>query len=175
MRVTCIVGIADGESVYIGSDRGASDDVTIISLAQPKVKIKGQWIYGYSGSLGNGQLFDLLDLPPVGEDEDPFKILRLDIVEDLKSIIESHGSDKEDNATDFLIGCKGRLFELSTIDWGVVEVTEVAIGSGGSFALGSLHTTYTYNIPIVERMELSLNAAITYSPTCQGPIDILYL
>lgn len=173
--MTCIVGISDGKNVYMGADRGASDDVTIVSLSQPKVKVKGDWIYGYSGSLGNGQLFDLIDLPPVAKDEDPFKILRLDIVEELKSIIESHGSDKDENATDFLIGCKGRLFEMSTSDWGVLEVTEVAIGSGGNFALGSLHTTYNIPIPIRERIEHALGAAITYSPTCQGPIDILYL
>lgn len=173
--MTCIVGISDGETVYIGADRGASDDVTIVSLSQPKVKVKGDWIYGYSGSLGNGQLFDLIDLPPVADDEDPFKILRLDIVEDLKSIIESHGSDKEENATDFLVGCKGRLFEMSTADWGVLEVAEVAVGSGGNFALGSLHTTYNIPISIEDRIQHALNAAITYSPTCQGPIDILHI
>lgn len=171
--MTVIVGITDGNKVYIGGDRGASDDSSIVSISQPKVKVKGSWIYGYSGSLGNGQLFDLIDLPPVGEDEDPFKILRLDIVEELKSIMESHGSDKEDYATDFLIGCKGRLFELSSMDWGVLEVSEVAVGSGGNFAMGSLYTTYSMNIPITERIGYALGAAITYSPTCQGPIDIL--
>jgi ATP-dependent protease HslVU (ClpYQ) peptidase subunit len=171
--MTCIVGIAKDGVVYMGGDRGASDDVTIVSISQPKVKVKGSWIYGYSGSLGNGQLFDLIDLPPVSKDEDPFRILRLDIVEELKSIIESHGSDKEDNATDFLIGCNGRLFEMSTSDWGVLEVSEVAVGSGGNFALGSLHTTHNLPIPIEDRIKLSLAAAITYSPTCQGPVDVL--
>ena len=172
--MTCIVGISDGNTVYIGGDRGASDDSSIISLAQPKVKVKGDWIYGYSGSLGNGQLFDLIDLPPVADDEDPFKIIRLDIVEELKSLIDSHGSDKEDNVTDYLIGCKGRLFELSSEDWGVVEVSEVAIGSGGNFALGSLYSTKDNTNPIV-RITIALNAAITYSPTCQGPIDVIYI
>ena len=174
--MTCIVAIAHEDKVYIGGERGASDDSTIVSLAQPKVKVKGDWIYGYAGSLGNGQLFDLLDLPAVGEDDDPYRIIRIDIVEDLKSIIESYGSDKDENATDFLIGCKGRLFEMSTEDWGVVEVSEVAIGSGGSYALGSLHTTSQFEVATpYYRIEQALNAAITYSPTCQGPIDILYI
>lgn len=174
--MTCIVGIAKDGVVYMGGDRGASDDHTIVSLSQPKVNVKGDWIYGYAGSLGNGQLFDLIDLPAVADDEDPFKIIRIDIVEELKSVIESHGSDKEGDATDFLIGCKGRLFEMSTEDWGVVEVSEVSIGSGGNYALGSLHTTSQFEVASpYYRIEQALNAAITYSPTCQGPIDILYI
>lgn len=173
--MTCIVGIADGKNVYIGADRGASDNESIVSLAQPKVFVNGDWLIGYSGSMGNGQLLQFITLPAVG-DEDPFKLLRLDIVEDLKSAIDSFGTEPdENNGTDILVGCNGRLFEMTLGEWGVAEITETAIGSGGTFALGSLHTTHSIPIPIGERIEHALNAAITYSPTCQGPIDILMI
>ena len=175
MRVTCIVGITDGESVYIGSDRGASDDESILSLKKPKVYIRGDWIFAYSGSLGTGQLMQCITMPDLNDGDDPFIILRLDIVDALKGAIDSYGTDHSDHAADFLIGAKGRLFELSTADWGVAEVEETALGSGGAFALGSLFSTKdTYSNPMM-RMTYALNAAITYSPTCQGPIDILYL
>ena len=139
--MTCIVGVTDGKTVYMGGDRGASDDSSIISLAQPKVKVNGDWIYGYSGSLGNGQLLDFINYPAIKKTDDVYKIVRFDIVSQLKDLYESHGSDKDDNVTDYLIGVKGRLFELSSEDWGVAEVEEVAIGSGGNFALGSLYTS----------------------------------
>jgi ATP-dependent protease HslVU (ClpYQ) peptidase subunit len=173
--VTCIVGIADGDSVYMGGDRGASDDSSIISLSQSKVIVNGEWIYGYSGSLGNGQLLDFITFPALKKADDPYKILRFEIVPLIKDLYESHGSDKDDNATDYLIGVRGRLFELSSEDWGVAEVEEVAIGSGGNFALGSLYTSKdTIDNPII-RITYALNAAITYSPTCQLPIDIKYI
>ncbi len=171
--MTCITGIVDNNIVYIGGDRGVSDESSIMSMLQPKVIIKGDWIYGYAGSLGNGQLFDFIDLPPVKNKEDVYKILRMDIVENYKSILDTHGSSKDDDSTDFIIGCMGRLFEFNTDDWGVAEITEVAIGSGGNFALGSLYSTIG-NDPL-ERIGLAIGSAITYSPTCQGPIDILSL
>jgi hypothetical protein len=77
------------------------------------------------------------------------------------------------NDTDILIGIRGRLFELSPVDWSVAEVLETAIGSGGDFALGSLHTTKEFPATPEFRIEYALNAAIAYSPNCQGPIDIL--
>jgi len=171
--VTCIAGLVDNNVIYIGGDRGVSDDSSILSMLQPKVVIKNDWIYGYAGSLGNGQLFDFIDLPDVKNKDDVYKILRMDVVENYKSILDTHGSSKDDDSTDFIIGCLGRLFEFNTDDWGVAEITEVAIGSGGNFALGSLYSTIG-NDPI-ERIGLAIGAAITYSPTCQGPIDILSL
>ena len=179
MPVTCIVGIANEGKVYIGSDRGASDDSSIISMCRPKVHVKQDWIFGYAGDIGTAQLLEFAELPELEEDDDPYRVLRLDVVEELRSLIESHGTmpnDKEDNSASFLIGAKGRLFELSTSDWSVIEIEETAIGSGGTFALGSLHTTKQFPVALpIYRIEQALNAAITYSPTCQGPIDILML
>jgi ATP-dependent protease HslVU (ClpYQ) peptidase subunit len=171
--VTCIAGIVDNNIIYIGGDRGVSDDSSILSMLQPKVYIRNEWIYGYAGSLGNGQLFEFIELPPIKKTDDVYKVLRMDIVENYKSILDTHGSSKDDDSTDFVIGCQGRMFEFNTDDWGVAEVKEVAIGSGGNFALGSLYTS-TDKDPI-ERIGLALGAATTYSPTCQGPIDILSL
>ncbi len=171
--MTCIAGLVDDNIIYIGGDRGISDDSSIMSMLQPKVIIKGDWIYGYAGSLGNGQLFNFIDLPDVKNKEDVYKILRMDIVENYKSILDTHGSSKDDDSTDFIIGCMGRLFEFNTDDWGVAEITEVSIGSGGNFALGSLYSTIGSD-PL-ERIGLAIGSAITYSPTCQGPIDILSL
>jgi 20S proteasome alpha/beta subunit len=177
MRVTCIVGIAQEDTVYIGGDRGASDGSSIASLDTPKVYIRDEWIFGYAGSIGIGQIMQIIDIPILKPDDDPFLVLRMDMVDAFKSMLEHNGiSITEDNDTDILIGCRGRLFEFSPADWSVAEIKETAIGSGGNFALGSLHTTSQFpSASPIYRIEQALNAAITYSPTCQGGIDILYI
>lgn len=175
MSMTCIVGISDNGKVYIGGDRGASDGSSIVSLSTPKVCIRDEWIFGYAGSMGIGQIMQIINIPILSEDDDPFMVLRMDVVDAFKSMMDIQGlSITEDNDTDILIGIRGRLFEFSPADWSVAEVKETAIGSGGNFALGSLYTSNTNEDPIY-RIGMALGAAITYSPTCQGSIDILYI
>lgn len=175
--MTCIVGIADGNMVYMAGDRGVSDGDSILSMSRPKIATRGNWVYGYAGNLGKGQLFDLIDLPILEDNDDPYIVLRLDIVSELKKAIESFANPESDE-TDFLVGAKGRLFELSTADWGVIEVKETAIGSGNSYALGSLSTTYNIystNITSEMRVRLAVDAALEFSPSCAKPVDYLTL
>jgi len=169
--VTCIVGLVEDNTIYIGGDRSASDDVSIVSMKTPKVYIRDEWIYGYAGTIGIGQLMNYIDLPsPEGDIE---KLIRLDICNSLKSAIDTYARDVENDETGFLIGAKGRLFEFNVSDWGVLEIDQTSIGSGSQIAFGSLYTSIDNN-PI-DRIGAALGAAITYSPSCQGPIDILYI
>lgn len=170
--MTCIVGIADGDNVWIGGDRASSDGNTILSLSRPKVARHGEYLIGYAGSLGIGQLAQMIDIPPAVRNIE--KVLRTTFVKSLKSAIEEFGnaSHLEDNSTDFLVGVKGRLFEISSDDWQVGEYAYSAIGSGNNIALGSLHTTQNWK-DNHKRIHVALDAAITLSPSCQGPIDIL--
>ena len=170
--MTCIVGIVKDDTVYIGGDRSVSDGASVMSLSTPKIYIRDEWIYGYAGSLGIGQIMQIIDIPILKKDDDPFMVLRMDMVNVFKSMMDNQGiSIDDDNDTDILIGCRGRLFEFSPADWSVAEMKETSIGSGGNFALGSLYTSIDKD-PI-DRIGLAIGAAITYSPTCQGPIDIL--
>ena len=178
--MTCIVGLVQEGVVYIGGERGTSDNDVIISMATPKVRQRGDWVYGYAGSIGIGQLLDITPLPVLEENDDVFFVLRTTVVEELKDIIDKYSEPQSDRDTSWLIGARGRLFELNHTDWSVVEVNHTAIGSGGNYALGSLHTSGYVDdneltiVPEV-RMALALSAAISYSPTCLGPVDILYI
>lgn len=170
--MTCIVGIAHEGVVYMGGDRGASDGDSIVSMSRPKIHVRGDWIFGYAGNIGKGQLLEFITLPIVEDNDDPYCLLRLDVVEGLREAINTY-SDNESDHADWLIGCKGRLFEISSDGWGVVELNTSSIGSGNTYSLGSLYTSIDKD-PI-DRIGLAMGAAITYSPTCQGPIDILFL
>lgn len=169
--MTVIVGITDGTTVYIGGDRGVSDEDTIISLSRPKVHINNGWLFGYSGSLGIGQLMEFIDMPDAGED--PYKTLRMDVVTHMRNAIDLYSVSNAENTSEFIIGTQGRLFEMNTVDWSVAEVNETALGSGSQLALGSLHTTKDFPATHEFRINMAIDAAITYSPSCQGWVDIL--
>ncbi len=169
--MTVIVGISTDTNVYIGGDRGVSDNDVILSMSRSKITQREGWIFGYAGTLGTGQLIEFIDLPKVNKIDDIYKVLRLDLVEQLKGIYDTHGRDIEDNGTDWLIGYKNKLFELSSGDWGVLEVSVSAIGSGSTFALGSLHTSQNWR-DTKKRITKAIESSIQYSPTCAGPIDI---
>ena len=171
--MTCIVGIAYDNNVYIGGERGASDDHVILPMSAPKVHQRGDWVYGYAGTIGIGQLLDITPLPVIGKDDDVFFILRTTVVEELKDIIDKYSEPQSERDTSWLIGARGRLFEVNHTDWSAVEVHHTAIGSGGSYALGSLYTTQDLESVPLYRIDMALNAAIEYSPTCLAPKDIV--
>lgn len=170
--MTCIAGIAKDGIVYIGGDRGISDPYTILTLTRPKIKQCGEYLIGFAGSLGIGELAHYIDLPIIGN-KNVEKTLRTLFVKALKNAIEEYGnaSHIDDNSTDWLVGVQGRLFEISSEDWSVAEIDETAIGSGNNIALGSLHTTRSWKDQ-EKRIRYSLNAAVDISPSCSGPIDI---
>jgi ATP-dependent protease HslVU (ClpYQ) peptidase subunit len=170
--VTCIVGISHNNKVYIGGERGSSDGSSILPLTRPKVKRCNDYLIGYAGSQGIGELLHFIDLPPINN-KNIEKTLRTSFISSLKDAIEQYGnaSHLEDNSTDWLVGVNGKLFEISSEDWHVAEFTYSAIGSGGPIALGSLHTTQNWKDQ-EKRIRYALQAAVDISPTCLGPIDI---
>lgn len=169
--MTCIVGISDGVNVYMGGDRGSSDGTSILPLTRPKVKRCGDYLIGYAGSQGIGELAHFIDLPPINKNIE--KTLRTTFISTLKAAIEEYGNASylEDNSTDWLLGVNGRLFEISSEDWHIAEFEYSAIGSGGNVALGSLHTSRNWK-DNEKRIRYALQAAVDISPTCLDPIDI---
>ena len=169
--MTCIVGISDGDSVYIGGDRGSSDGSSILPLTRPKVKRCGDYLIGYAGSQGIGELAHFIDMPPINKNIE--KTLRTTFISTLKDAIEQYGDayHLEDNSTDWLVGVNGKLFEISSEDWHISEFEYSAIGSGGNIALGSLHTSRKWQDQ-EKRIKYALQAAVDISPTCLDPIDI---
>jgi len=173
--VTIIVGIAHSGKVYMAGDRGMSDKEFIGSIITPKIHKVGPILMGYSASQGTGQLAHLVTYPkPVYENLEAW--LRIDFCDAIQKAAELFKIDinTEDNGADFLVGVSGRLFEISTVDWSVSEYETIATGSGFSYAMGSLFSTRDWDSPR-NRVREAVKASITYSPSCQGPIDTLVL
>jgi 20S proteasome alpha/beta subunit len=173
--MTVIVGIAHRGKVYLGGDRGMSDKEFIGSILTPKIHKVGPILMGYSASQGTGQLAHLISYT----EPNPNNIeawVRMELCDSLQKAAELFKVDinTEDNGADLLIGVAGRLFEVSTLDWSVSEYDMIATGSGFAYALGSLHSTRDWDSPRA-RVREALRASIRYSPSCQGPIDLLTL
>ena len=152
-----------------------SDKEFIGSILTPKIHRVGPIIIGYSASQGTGQLAHLISYtePNPGNIE---AWVRMELCDSLQKAAEMFKVDinTEDNGADLLIGVAGRLFEVSTMDWSVSEYQMIATGSGFSYAMGSLHSTRDWESPRA-RVREAVRASIRYSPSCQGPVDLLVL
>jgi hypothetical protein len=178
--MTCIVGIVDNLStprkVYMAADSGASDESIMISIIDPKIQRNGKYLIGYAGETGLGQLLHSIDLPdPTGYNgKELTRFLRTKFCQVYKNAINIYSpstspADDKDGGILALIAVRGRLFEFDSSDFQLNEITEGAIGSGGTIAFGSLYTTRGYK-DINKRLRIAVESAIEYSPSCKGPI-----
>jgi len=73
-----------------------------------------------------------------------------------------------------IIAVKGQIYEHSSSDMSLskYEVDYLAMGSGAEYAYGALHATEKIKDPR-RRLQSAVGAAIKFSPTCMGPIDIV--
>lgn len=171
--MTVIVGIADKGKVYIGGDRGHSDSHTLVSSSQPKIFEVGQYIIGYAGNTGIGQAI-VHNFPfPAVKSSNIYKHMTTVFIPQLRSFIIDNNiklPESDDDNAGFIVGVKGKIYEIDLSDYQCVEYTEVAIGTGSSYAYGSI---YNNNNNPEERIRRGIEAAIHYSPSCSSPIDIL--
>jgi 20S proteasome alpha/beta subunit len=172
--LTCIIAIANGKKVYMGGERGHSDSHTLVSSTQPKIFDVGSYLIGYAGNSGIGQaVVHNFEFPPV-KIANIYKHMTTVFIPALRSFIKDNDikipDNEEDNAS-FIVGAKGRVYEIDLSDFQCIEYNEVSIGSGSSYAYGSLYSTQDYNPG--DRIKQGIEAAILYSPSCQYPIDIL--
>ena len=173
--MTCIAGLVSDGKVYMCSDRGVSDNDSIVAMATPKISRipigDNNILIGYAGSGGMGQLVSLMDMPPLIDDT--LKWLRTKFAPTIISARENMAGKSEDESS-LLIAIHNTLYEMDTSDYSAYRVEYSAIGSGGPLALGSLYTTRTWSSG-KRRVEEAVSAAIAHSPTCYPPYDTFTL
>lgn len=172
--MTVLVGLVDGNTVILGADRGTSDGNFLGSTMSKKVKkIAPRIAIAYSGSAGTGQLIHSLDFPAPDPSNLDTWINRdfLPKIREAADVARLDTANTDRAGADLLLAIHGRLFELSTDDWSVLEYREIATGSGYQYALGSLHTSMGANPK--SRVRIAVQAAIKYSPHCARPVDLL--
>lgn len=172
--MTVVVGVETMKgTVILGADSNCATDSQRWTYAQDKVYKTRSYVLGFAGSWRVGQLlrysFDPPSLTGVANltDEGLTKVMVNTFVPTWRDVLEAgHVKPKED--WQMLVGVRGRLFVIEN-DFHVGREVEgyMAIGSGGQFATGSLHTTTGCGAQ--NRVAWALNAAAQHSPTVEGP------
>jgi ATP-dependent protease HslVU (ClpYQ) peptidase subunit len=182
--MTCIVAIAQNGTVYMASDHAASDEKTgwIFSRKEPKVFKVGQYGVAFTDSFRMGQILQYNWSPPkytpTKTNSGLDKFMRTKFIDSVKDSFREHGfgsqvSGQEDEGGIFIIGVCGRIFTIDE-DFHVGEnvINYMAEGSGGAFALGSLHTTKNQKNPRI-RLKLALEAASEFTMSVAPPYTYL--
>lgn len=176
--MTCIVGLIDGKTVYMGADSAVTGHVTQ-TLVSKKIFQHGKCLIGYSGSLRMANLLKHAFTPPEHpkgmEDE---KYLTTLFVDALRTVLKDAGNatkinEQESGTGYFLVGYQCRLFEIG-FDYSVSEVANGfdSVGSGNQVALGAIHATRNMSLIPSKRIELALEAAADFCYGVRGPFYI---
>jgi ATP-dependent protease HslVU (ClpYQ) peptidase subunit len=179
--MTCVVGVRTLQGVYIGGDSASTNDSGLQTiLATSKVFYIGEesnrMLLGCTTSCRMMQLLHYeLQLPAyeAGMDVEAYMVTRF--VNAVRDCLKTGGfaqkEDEKESGGNFLIGYRGRLFEVQD-DYQVSEPTNgyEAVGSGAKFALGSLYATPQL-LP-EERIERALQAATYHNAYVKPPYII---
>lgn len=178
--MTCIVGIVereDGrEGVIIGGDSAGIGVRDLSVRADEKVFAIGEFVFGFTTSFRMGQLLRYRFVPPqFVEDADVFGYMVTSFVEGVRQTLKDGGFAKkvneEESGGTFLVGVRGRLFEIGS-DYQVGEnvIGFAAVGCGSQVACGAMYASA--GRPAEERIRIALEAAERFSAGVRGPFVI---
>jgi hypothetical protein len=189
--MTCIVGIAYSNKVYLGSDSlGSGNGVKQVYITPKLVKLdifekrdltltKIPLGIGYTTSYRMGDLLRYnFTPPPIEHDEDENEYLVKDFIPELIKCFDDHSFARTKEGTksggNFLVGLRKRLFHVQE-DFSVLEPScgYTAVGSGQEFAMGAL---YAYRRTATEPEKSvvgAIRAATEFCTTVGGTVDCI--
>jgi ATP-dependent protease HslVU (ClpYQ) peptidase subunit len=171
-NLTCIVGLVDRGTVYIGGDSAASSGTSVCIREDKKVFQNGPFIMGFTNSFRMGQLLHYKFIPPTQEVEDDLEYMSTAFIDNVRNCFSMNGYsfDKTDDVDGgaFLVGYKGVLYVVDTdFQVGLPSTPYYAIGCGTDLALGSLYSTGGKSAEI--RIIIALKAASEFSSAVAPP------
>lgn len=173
--MTCIVGLKANNKVYLGGERAASNEDSIFHLTKPKVYKIGPYVIGFAGSMEGQRLAYTFDPPKPHDDDNLDEFMHTTFLKYLKDFYEEWWIETgKDSELSMIIGIKDKLYEHNSQDMSMNEysIGYASIGSGSHFALGYLYGATNPSNP-EGTVEGAIKAAIKFSPTCSGTIDII--
>ena len=178
-KMTCIVGLIDGNRVWLGGDSAGVAGLDITVRADPKVFPNGPFLIGFTSSFRMGQLLAFRLHPPKRpEGMDVFRYMVTDFVDEVRNCLKEGGYAQRNNDAEqggsFLVAYHGRLFSIQS-DYQVCETNRGfhAIGCGADYALGSLASTAGQ--PAEQRVRRSLECAELLNGGVRAPFRIEHL
>ena len=176
--MTCIVGLLDNGTVYIGGDSAGVSGYGLTIRADEKVFINGDFVMGFTSSFRMGQLLRYSLKPPkYHPDVDLTEYMVTDFISAVRECLKTGGfasKDKEEEkAGTFLVGFMGKLFKIeSDYQVGIPTLAFDACGCGQDIALGSMYSNA--NLSPIERIKQALEAAEQFSAGVRRPFAVKY-
>lgn len=177
--MTCIVGITDGTTVWLGGDSAGVTGTALMIRADSKVFASGEYVIAFTTSFRMGQLLRYaFTPPPPAPGTDLHEFMCTTFVDRLRACLKEGGwaakDDGREEGGNFLVGVRGRLFEIMS-DYQVAErdADFTATGCGEPFALGSLHATAGLGLAPPLRLRTALEAAARFSSAVAGPFTVV--
>lgn len=178
--MTCIVGIVENGSVYIGGDSAGVAGLSISIRADEKVFQNGPFIMGFTSSFRMGQLLRYrLSVPRQTILQTDMEYMVNEFIDSVRLCFMNGGfgtiADKADNeGGTFLVGYNGNLYHIGA-DFQVGQPMDQfdAVGCGSEIAKGSLYSSRGKSPE--ERIELALEAAAFFNGGVRPPFTMIEL
>jgi ATP-dependent protease HslVU (ClpYQ) peptidase subunit len=177
--VTCIAGIVDKDgAITLGGDSAGVSGLDVTVRKDPKVFIKGSFIYGFTSSFRMGQVLQYrFDSPDHDPRWDIDTFLRTVWIDSLRKAMETGGYARKDSGQEsagcFMFGYKGRLFFVdSDYQIGEPSLNYYAVGCGADYAKGVLFSTADSKLTASQRVQRSLECAERFSGGVRSPFVI---
>lgn len=181
--MTCLVGLINRGTVYVGADSQMTTGWTAETMAAPKVFRLGAMLLAVTGTvrLCNVVRYRFVPPPHHPPEQDTDEYLATSFADGLRSCLGEHGVretiegieriGKDDTGGGLLVGYRGGLYHLSS-NFSVSQSTApyMALGSGKDFALGALFASEGQ--PPRDRVRLALEAAERFNIGVGGPFVI---
>lgn len=174
--MTCIVGLVEDGQVFIGGDRAGVGGWALTLRKDVKVFRNGDFLIGGTSSFRMVQLLHHAFIPPVYDENISIeKFMSTAFVDAIRQCFKDGGwsqkSNEQESAGVFLVGFRGRLFEIES-DYQVGESLDGfnAVGCGSDVALGVLYATP--NVKPRKRVEMALQGAEHLNAGVRGPFLI---
>jgi ATP-dependent protease HslVU (ClpYQ) peptidase subunit len=173
--MTCIVGLSENGTVYIGADSASASGWEVRASNTPKVFRRGPFIIGYTTSFRMGQILHYqVDLPEAETYDEEYMVTKF--IEAIRTKFKELGFSKidsnEETGGTFLVGVAGHIYEIAD-DFQVQSFADgiCAIGCGSSYALGAMAALKS--TPASDRIERALEIAEYFSGGVCGPFTVL--
>lgn len=180
--MTCIVGIIEKDTLYIGADSAGVFNYEITVRKDPKVFHVGPFLFGVAGSFRVMQILRFSFKPPKQKRaQDVYEYMCTDFINEARKALKEGGvlnikDEVQEHDAIFLVGYQKRLFIIDA-DFQVGEHTENwnSVGLGSSYSLGALKILYPLtSINTREKVKLALEAANHYCGGVCPPFNILH-